>query len=222
MGEKDKKQRFTDNFDIFVLDFYIFLLNLYSFTGWKGDQANKKISHFQLGGKERKGQGFTDNFQQAGNRIIQIRKKNLSSLTPKKLKRHMTRFHKYKSLLDCNEGDFETQNEKVLDVHKTEEHKAAKIDVKDEMEMDIDIESGNVNECVHNVHVEECIHEQEISENRVTESVFNDQQEEPKNVEVVDIAEDTALNSKIKQLEKQVENLTREHDNTVCDLLSKN
>ena len=97
---------------------------------------------------------------------------------------------------------------KVLDVHKTEEHKAAKIDVKDEMEMDIDTESGNVNECVHNVHVEECIHEQEISENRATESVFNDEQEEPKNVEVVDIAEDTAINSKIKQLEKKVENLT--------------
>ena len=41
-------------------------------------------------------------------------------------------------------------------------------------------------------------------------------------MEVVDIAEDSALNSKIKQLEKQVENLTREHDKTVCDLLSKN
>ena len=64
------------------------------------------------------------------------------------------------------------------------------------MEIDIDTESGNVNECVHNVHVEECTHEQEISENRVTESVFNDQQEEPKNVEVVDIADDSALNSK--------------------------
>ena len=41
-------------------------------------------------------------------------------------------------------------------------------------------------------------------------------------MEVVDISEDTALNSKIKQLEKQVENLTREHDKTVRDLLSKN
>ena len=42
-------------------------------------------------------------------------------------------FHKDKSLLDCNEGDFETQNEKVLDVHKTEEHKAAKVDLKAEI-----------------------------------------------------------------------------------------
>ena len=49
----------------------MFLLNCYSFTDWKGDQASKKISHFTLGGKEIKGQGqgFTDNFQQAGNRI---------------------------------------------------------------------------------------------------------------------------------------------------------
>ena len=97
------------------------------------------------------------------------------------------------------------KTKKYPDVHKTVEHKAAQIDVNDEREMEIDTESGNVNECVHNVHVEECTHEQDISENRVTESVFNDQQEEPKNVEVVDIAEDSALNSKIKQLEKQVE-----------------
>ena len=57
-----------------------------------------------------------------------------------------------------------------------------KIGVKDGMEMEIDTESGNVNECVHNVHVEECIHERYL----------------------------------------KVENLTREHDKTVCDLLSKN